>query len=513
MAKVHLVEDAFSLAHAYKAFLETDGYEVRISETGGAALDAIKADKPLVAIVDINLPDMSGLDILRALQQGKAACEVIIITGQGSINLAVEAMREGAFDFIMKPFSPERLKTTVKSALAKAENKAKAARQPATPASAEQDAPQAGFGDFIGNSTAMREVYTRIESAAPSNATVFISGESGTGKELCARAIHQYSSRSSGPFITLNCAAIPNELLESEIFGHVKGAFTGATRDRDGAAIQAHGGTLFLDEICEMDMALQSKLLRFLQERNVQRVGDDRLREVDVRIVCATNRAPMDEVKQGRFREDLYYRLHVVPVSLPPLRERHGDVALIANSFLQRFSQEDNKAFVSFSPEAQAGLAAYDWPGNVRQLQNVVRNIVVLNNGAQVEPHMLPIEITSSVVPAPVAQTLEQQKPASHPVFEMQHAVMQAADTLYKPFDKAAKASEIMPLEEVIKTTVLQAIEACGGSVPKAAKALDVSPSTLYRRLAGWGLAPIDDLSSEDHTGENTSLRASGSAA
>ena len=492
MAKLHLVEDAFSLAQAYQAFLKADGHDVSVSETGTDALKAIETEKPQLAIIDIHLPDMSGLEILRSMRAAKSATEVIIITGQGSINLAVEAMREGAFDFIMKPFSPDRLKTTVRSALAKAEANARGmVDAPLAPVAApvvkkEKPVLSSDFGGFIGQSPVMRDVYGRIENAAPSNATVFISGESGTGKELCARAIHDHSNRANGPFITLNCAAIPNELLESEIFGHVKGAYTGATRDRDGAALQAHGGTLFLDEICEMDLALQSKLLRFLQERTVQRVGDDRLKEVDVRIVCATNRSPMAEVRQGRFREDLYYRLHVVPVHLPPLRERAGDVALIARHFLKKFSLEDNKNFEAFSKAAEASLMGYHWPGNVRQLQNVVRNSVVLNQGPVVESTMLPPEILVEASPLSVSPNEGPQNISDNPVRQLQEAVASASQGFYG--SQKAETPAIRPLEEVIKTTVLEAIEASGGSIPKAARALDVSPSTLYRRLASWGI-------------------------
>jgi two-component system, repressor protein LuxO len=295
---------------------------------------------------------------------------------------------------------------------------------------------------------------------------VFVTGESGTGKEVCAEALHRMSNRSSGPFVVINCAAIPRDLLESEIFGHAKGAFTGAVTDRKGAALQANGGTLFLDEICEMDISLQSKLLRFLQDKQVRRLGEDAPRAADVRIVCATNRDPLTEVSAGRFREDLLYRLHVVPVELPPLRDREDDVLLIARHFLLRYAQEDGKSLSSFSHEAEMAMLAYHWPGNIRQLQNVIRSIVVLNDGACVTLDMLPLAIR-----APGAGT---------------PAVRQEAPAVIQPVAPRQPETIIKPLDVVIRETIEYAIARCGGSIPKAAAALTVSPSTLYRRIQSW---------------------------
>jgi two-component system repressor protein LuxO len=270
--------------------------------------------------------------------------------------------------------------------------------------------------------------------------------------------------------VVVNCAAIPKDLLESEIFGHVKGAFTGAAADRKGAALQADGGTLFLDEIGEMDLGLQAKLLRFLQEKSVQRVGEDFIRKSDARIVCATNRDPQAEVAAGRFREDLFYRLHVVPIELPPLRERDQDILLIAKHFLERFSEEDDKAFEGFSAEAAAILQTYHWPGNIRQLQNAIRSIVVLHDGKRVAPEMLPREIsTASGVARFAIQPQEPTAPST---------TMEAAPDL--------EDFAIRPLEDVIRATIEKAIEHSGGSIPRAASALKVSASTLYRRIQGW---------------------------
>jgi two-component system, repressor protein LuxO len=461
---VLIVEDVLSLAETYAAFLKGVGFVCTIIGTGEEALQLL-SEAPFDAVVlDVNLPDISGPDVMRAMRAKGIPAEVIVITADGSINLAVEVMRNGATDFLVKPFNAERLRVTVKNAI---ERK----KLSATISAFKEDLNQNGFGNFIGNSLPMQAVYRILKSAAPSSATVFVTGESGTGKELCAEALHMLSKRAKGPLITLNCAAIPKDLLESEIFGHAKGAFTGATSERNGAALQADGGTLFLDEICEMDLSLQSKLLRFLQTKQVQRLGEDRLRSSDVRIVCATNRNPQVEVQAGRFREDLFYRLHVIPVDMPPLNMRGDDIIQIATKFLRAFAKEDQKGFIDFAPEAATALLNYSWPGNVRQLQNVIRNIIVLNEGVKVSEDMLPTELL-----------IDRHASASHdgvdtsPLrFIMQKAVV-----------APARAAGIKPLEDVIRETVEAAVENCDGSIPRAAAALDVSPSTLYRRIESW---------------------------
>jgi len=316
------------------------------------------------------------------------------------------------------------------------------------------------FEGYIGSSTAMQVVYRMIEQAAASKATVFVTGESGTGKELCAHAIHKRSLRAAKPFVALNCAAIPKELIESEVFGHVKGAFTGATADREGAAMHANGGTLFLDEICEMDLGLQGKLLRFLQTGEFNRVGSSKTEKVDVRIVAATNRDPLAEVEAGRFREDLYYRLHVIPLMLPALRERGEDVIEIAMSLLTTYAVEEKRSFVGFTPEAARMLLSYDWPGNVRQLQNIIRNIVVMHDGELVTPDM---------VPAPVGGRWARPNGFKRP--EAVHTGITLG---------------IKPLAQVERETIENAIELCEGNVPKAAVLLGVSPSTIYRKRLVW---------------------------
>ncbi len=462
--RVLIVEDAPALAETYAEYLKTENCTVEIAGNGKSALAILAAAPPAVLVLDVNLPDMNGIDLLREVRGRGLPVEVVIVTGQASVRLAVESMKEGALDFLTKPFTADRLRVTVRNALERG-------RLEQQVAAIQEETGRDRFCGFIGRSMAMQSVYRILQNAAASKATVFVTGESGTGKELCADALHKLGRRRDKPFVALNCAAIPRDLLESEVFGHVKGSFTGATSDRLGAARQAHGGTLFLDEICEMDLGLQAKMLRFLQSGSVQRVGEDRPIAVDVRIVCATNRDPRAEVEAGRFREDLFYRLNVVPLDLPRLAERDDDVLLIARHLLQQYAAEDRKRFAAFSPAAEAALLAHAWPGNVRELQNVVRNIVVLNDGDTVELAMLPPSLQASSLQAGGAAPRDAA--ASPP------ATSPGAAAPVAPGD-------IEPLDQVLRRTIEQAIAACDGNIPRAAAALQVSPSTLYRRLQAW---------------------------
>jgi len=453
--RVLIVEDAPALAETYAEYLKTENCSVEIFGNGKLALAAIAVLPPDVLVLDVNLPDMNGIDLLREVRSRGLPTEVVIVTGQASVRLAVESMKEGALDFLTKPFSADRLRVTVRNALQRRKLESQVA-------AIQEETGRDRFCSFIGQSMVMQSIYRILQNAAASKATVFVTGESGTGKELCADALHKLSRRREKPFVAINCAAIPRDLLESEVFGHAKGSFTGATADRAGAALQANGGTLFLDEICEMDLGLQAKMLRFLQTGTVQRVGEDKPRPVDVRIVCATNRDPQAEVAAGRFREDLFYRLNVIPVDLPPLRERDHDVLLIARHFLRQFSLEDDKKFVAFSPAVEAVLLGYGWPGNVRELQNTIRNIVVLNEGETVEIDMLPRAFQGGAGGVPVA------------------AVRPIADLLPEA------TMPIEPLDAVVRRAIERAIAQCEGNIPKAAAALQVSPSTLYRRIQAW---------------------------
>ena len=446
---VLLIEDTPSLQMMYAAALTRAGIEIEVCGTAAEGRAAFRRLRPAVVLLDLVLPDGTGLEVMHDMLAAQPETRVIVITANGSINKAVEMMRAGAHEFLVKPFDDQRLVAAVQNARL-------AVRPP--PQTGEGPVP----GAFVGSSAAMQAVYAKIRSVARSMATVFITGESGTGKELAAEAVHGASPRASGPFIALNCGAIPGDLLESEVFGHLRGSFTGAISDKPGAAVAADGGTLFLDEICEMDLNLQTKLLRFLQTSTVTPVGATRPRKVDVRIICATNRNPLDEVRAGRFREDLYYRLHVVPIHLPPLRERGEDVIQIAERLLTGMAAEEGRGFHALAPEVAAIFRALPWPGNVRQLINVLRNVVVLNEGTLVTADMLPADLRGVALSPPPAS------PAG-------------ADPLAALAGRTLAQIERMVIEATIARN--------DGSVPRAAQELDVSPSTLYRKREAWDRA------------------------
>lgn len=474
--QILLVEDSPSLTSVYQSYLEQEDYLLISVASGKEAMIQINRRPPDAIILDLKLPDMHGMDILRHIQQEQLPCSVIIITAHGSIDIAVDAMHHGAFDFLVKPFNAKRLKITLSNAL----NNLALTKEVAT---LKENFDRNQYEGFIGESLSMQAIYRIIDSAATSNATIFITGESGTGKEVCANAVHNRSQRNTKPFIALNCGAIPKDLMESEIFGHIKGAFTGAQSNRDGAATQADGGTLFLDEICEMDLDLQTKLLRFIQTKTFQRVGGLKPETVDVRFICATNRDPWQEVQAGRFREDLYYRLHVIPIHLPPLRERDTDVKLLIDSLLLQYSREENKPFKQFSTMATQILMTYPWPGNVRELQNVIRNIVVLNTGSEVTPEMIPPPVycdpanALSAKPVPSISVSRENGSLDTPSLPTSEI---------PPEPEVDKQDVILPLWQVEKEAIEQAISNCNGNIPRAAALLDVSASTLYRKKERW---------------------------
>lgn len=462
-ARVLMIEDSVSLSAIYKAYLEDTDYQLVAVETLGAAHAALGAFQPDIILLDIELPDGNGMDFLDEAAAGPNPPKIIVMTAHGTSDMAVDAIRKGAFDFLTKPFDAARLKVTMDNAAAQLQLGMRAQEL----ARLERD----HYCNFIGKSLAMQSVYKTIDSLAMSDATGFIVGESGTGKELAAEAIHQQSARAQQQFIAINCGAIPGELMESELFGHLKGAFTGASTNREGAASVADGGTLFLDEICEMSLDLQTKLLRFIQTGTFRKVGSNALEQVDVRFVCATNRDPLLEVREGRFREDLFYRLHVVPVRMPPLREREADVMMIAEHFLRQFSTAQGKQFDSFSADAAEAIRRYAWPGNVRQLQNAMQQVVVLNDAAIVEPAMLPESVTTGTLEAQLTPIKATAIATTH------HAPQQA---------HLARRQQVEPLWLTEKTAVEAAINACDGNVNQAAGLLEVAPSTVYRKLQAW---------------------------
>lgn len=523
-----IVEDALPLAKLYETVLKSDRVNVLSTGLGREAMQMIKELSPDIVLLDLHLPDMPGMDILRSINEQELDISVIVMTANGSVNFAVEAMRLGAYDFLEKPIDPNRLRTTIGNTIEKRKLNALITSYKFE----QEDNP----GDFIGNSPAMQEVYNKIRRIKNSRATVFITGESGTGKEVTALAVHKQNTERNGPFVPINCAAIPHELMESEIFGHVKGAFTGANTERQGAVALADGGTLFLDELCEMDLDLQSKFLRFIQSSRYKKVGGSKFEEVDIRIICATNRNPLEEVKAGRFREDLFYRLYVVPIHLPPLRERDGDCVLLANHFLHYYSNLEKKNFENISHEAERFLMRYNWPGNVRQLQNLIYRIVVLNDGRVLTKAMLAQEIgmvpeefvTSNTQNSNLSQdknVLAQQplsgnlKPDNQVWPETQEVnfqarcdvasgaegpeAVQASNSALIPavtndgikvmvreagdcFELMRSLNGVVDLETIERKYILAIVRLCDGSVVKAAGILGVNSSTLYRKLEKW---------------------------
>lgn len=443
---VLIVEDKPSLASVYRAHLEKEGFACELAADRQSAETQLE-NSPFDAIIlslDLTGPDSNA--VIARWSAGAPSTSVIVVAANASINDAVDAVRAGACDYLVKPVSRNRLITTLTNACRSEEQ-----HRPGPVAKQPNPAPDAP-NTMIGSSKAMAEIRNQIEAIASSTAPAFITGESGTGKELCAQAIHDFSSRARKPFIALNCGAIPHDLMESEIFGHLKGAFTGAISDRAGAAAAADGGTLFLDEVCEMDASLQIKLLRFLQTGTIQPVGSTQTRKVNIRIVCATNRTPQTEVAEGRFREDLYFRLHVLPINLKPLRERGRDVLELASRFLNTYCVEEARSFSRFDNDALDKLLAYHWPGNIRELQNVIRQTVVLHDGDVLESHMLPDHIIRP----------ENTCPSSAATRSNRH------------------------LWQIERDVIEDAIASFAGSIPKAADALGISPSTIYRKRETW---------------------------
>ncbi|WP_407559167.1 sigma-54-dependent transcriptional regulator [Vibrio parahaemolyticus] len=501
--RVLLVEDSTSLAILYKQYVKDEPYDIFHVETGRDAIQFIERSKPQLIILDLKLPDMSGEDVLDWINQNDIPTSVIIATAHGSVDLAVNLIQKGAEDFLEKPINADRLKTSVALHL-------KRAKLEDLVENIQSTFDRHNYHGFIGSSLPMQAVYKTIDAVAPTSASVFIVGESGTGKEVCAEAVHRQSDRRDKPFIAINCGAIPRDLMESEIFGHVKGAFTGATTDRKGAATLAHGGTLFLDELCEMELEMQKKLLRFLQTGTYTPLGGTKEMKVDVRIICATNRDPLTEVEEGRFREDLYYRVHVVPIDMPPLRERGSDIVTLAKHFLTTYAKEDKKKFSNIDTEAQHVIKHYEWPGNVRQLQNIIRNIVVLNNDEKVTVAHLPAQLTQkktqarTVTPvhvessslstnlnghnAPAIQTqpIEPVQPVQEvPAQQTQPTVgVETPSHSLSPYFNAD--GSIRPMWQVEREAIQNAIAYCDGNVLNAAVMLELSPSTVYRKKQAW---------------------------
>jgi two-component system nitrogen regulation response regulator GlnG len=438
------------------------GAEVRVARTGAEGLEAAAAEPPDVVLLDMHLPDTTGLDIFRGIRDRDRRTPVVFITGSAGTDTAIEAMKEGAFDYLFKPVELEQLRRVIAQAL----EVSRLTRQPAV---VSETLPDDDRGDaIVGRCPAMREVYKAIGRVTAHDVTVLILGESGTGKEVVARAIYQHSKRAAGPFLAINCAAIPENLLESELFGHEKGAFTGADRRRIGKFEQCNGGTLFLDEIGDMPLPLQAKMLRLLQEQQFERVGGNETIRTDVRVIAATNRDLPALAADGRFRADLLYRLGVFTVAIPPLRERGDDLGLLVRHYLRRFSRELGREVRDASPEALEVLRAYPWPGNVRELQSVLRQALLEARGEVLLPAFLPDSLRRPGEPAGGGLALEQFI-----------ADRLAAGT------RGLYAETISAVERVLLGLVLAHT---GGNQVRAAEVLGITRKTLRARLRELGL-------------------------
>lgn len=392
-ARILVVEDDEATRAGLAELVRAWGYEAGEAASGEEALRVLGEFRPSVIVTDLVMPGMSGLDLLQAVQDQLAELAVVILTAQGTVDSAVAAIKAGAYDYLTKPVDPQRLRIL----LEKIVERQATLREVHHLRRLVRD--QGRFGRLVGRSAAMRRVYRIVEQAAPTSASVLISGESGTGKELVAQTIHELSPRASQPYVAINCAAIPETLLESEIFGHEKGAFTGAYDRRLGCFELAHRGTLLLDEIAEMTPAMQVKLLRVLQERRFRRLGGREEQAVDVRVIAATNSDPAEAVREGRLREDLYYRLNVFTIELPPLRERLDDIPLLVQAFLDEFNAVHRKAVRAVAPDALKALEAHTWPGNVRELRNVIERATILAEGEFIERRHLPPTLGAAAGP------------------------------------------------------------------------------------------------------------------
>ncbi len=399
-ARILIADDESAITTGLSAILSDAGYDVDVVSDGQKALDKLVAERYGVVLADLKMPRLDGLALLRELQQREIPTECIIITGQATVDSAVQAMQQGAYDYIEKPLNAEKL-NRLKALIPKALDKYQVQQKNRELASKLEGLTH--YGELTGQSESMRSVYQVIEAVAPSTASVLILGESGTGKELVARALHTKSDRAKGPFFALNCAALPKEILENELFGHEKGAFTGSTNEKPGAFEMASGGTIFLDEMAEMPPDIQVKLLRAIETRQVRRLGGKKEITVDIRILAATNKNLQKAITDGELREDLYYRLAVVEIDLPPLRERSQDIQLLANEFLARFSQQNGKTITGFDDAAWAWIMGYHWPGNVRELKNAVERAVIMSRGSTIgTDDIVPRHLRSGDVPTSI---------------------------------------------------------------------------------------------------------------
>jgi len=468
--RVLIVDDEADSRDALAELTTRWGYDVQTASDGTEALRRAIEGHPDVILTDLVMPNMDGLWLLRALRAELPECPVVLLTGRGTIQTAVQAIKEGAYDFIEKPLEIPRLRIVLERALEKKETMREvqllrrriAALAPGT--------------DMIGSGPAMQRVFELVNKVAPSNASVVIAGQSGTGKEVVARAIHNLSPRNEKPFVALNCSAIPATLIESELFGYERGAFTGADQRRMGNFELAHNGTLFLDEVGELPLELQAKFLRVLEERRFRRLGGRAEVEVDVRVICATNRDLKEEIRRGRFREDLYFRLHVFTIVLPPLRERREDVPLLVHHFIEKFNGETGKRVQGLSPAAMGTLQGYAWPGNIRELRNTLERAMILVDGDVITEEQLPPDMQSS-----------------------------------RPEAAMLRVPLGVPLDRVEKDYILASLQKNGGNKARTAEVLGISEKTLYNKLNRWA-AEARERSADSPPGEEKDPAASAKA-
>ena len=457
-ARILIVDDDEVSCQLFAEVLEGDGHRTHQAHSGEESLDRLRKESYDLLLVDVRMPGITGLEVTRTMRQEQPSLPVIVMTAFGSIETAVEAIQEGAYDYVSKPMNLEELKKIVSRALGQKKLRAQAGTKVEQIDGAE---PQK---TVIGRSPAMVEVFKMVARAAPTKSTVLILGESGTGKEVIARSIHQHSTRAQRPFVAVDCGALTETLLESELFGHVRGAFTGAVADKKGVFQEAHGGTCFLDEIGNISPNMQAKLLRVLQEEEVRPVGGKEWIKVDARVLAATNKDLDELMKNGVFREDLYYRLKVVTICLPPIRKRPEDIVALAQNFLRRYSQAAGKAITGISEEVMERLQKYSWPGNIRQLENVIEQAVVLSNQPILTLEDLPQEIREGL----------------------------ASTASYGgEGDEQFLFSDIPSLEEVKKRYVLYVMNRAQGNISRVAKMLEVDRRSLYRMLARWKIEPF----------------------
>jgi two-component system nitrogen regulation response regulator NtrX len=450
MAEILIVDDEESIGDALKQVFEYEGHQVRVARNGPDALVMAEESPPDVTFLDVKMPGVDGLEVLDRIRSGDPQALVIMISGHGTIDTAVEATRKGAYDFLEKPLDTDRLLVTLRNAL----------EVKGLSASVERLLSQVeSRHEIVGSSFQIRQVLERTERVGNTDARVLITGENGTGKELVARAIHRLSDRADEPFVEVNCAAIPSELIESELFGHMKGSFTGAVADRAGKFEQAHGGTLFLDEVGDMSLAAQAKVLRALEQGVVTRVGSSKPIEVDVRVVAATNKDLESEIREGSFREDLYYRLNVVPIEIPPLRDRREDIPMLVRHFVNLLEEKDRVTPREMSSAAVERLQVLDWPGNVRELRNTVERLLILSTGP-----LIGVEDVEALVSGGDS------------------GVGLGAELL-----QAGSFAEFK--EQAERTFLLQKLREHDWNVSETARSVDMPRSNLYKKIERYGLA------------------------